>query len=131
MAEFLGDLVILLAMVTVAAGFIFMDRARSSNLGSFAKVGALILIFGGIGTGICASYYMFHFRAAGDFDRAYPPALLQPMGMGMMGKGMGMRMMSNGGMMGSEKDAEGPANKPQMQPDAQVSPEEHKAHHPN
>lgn len=98
MAEFMGDLVVLLAMVVLAAGLWHWDAAKREPRGYPAKVGAWVLILAGIGTGLCASAYMWRFRSAGDFDRAYPPALLQAHDMAMMKKMMdNMDMMPNGG----------------------------------
>lgn len=95
MAEFMGDFVVLSAMVVLAAGLWFLDAAKRESRGLPAKLGAWVLILAGIATGVCASSYMFAFRSAGDFDRAYPPALLQVHDMEMMKKMMGM--MQSGG----------------------------------
>lgn len=96
MAEFMGDFVVLLAMVLLAAGLWHLDLAKRDSRGTPAKLSAWVLILAGIGGGVCASSYMWVFKSAGDFDRAYPPALLQVHDMEMMKKMMG-NMMPNGG----------------------------------
>lgn len=91
MAEFMGDFVVLLAMVVLASGLWLFDVAKRDSRGTSAKLGAWVLILSGIGTGICASSYMWVFKSAGDFDRAYPPMMLQhdmKMMGGMMNSGM-------------------------------------------
>ena len=97
MAEFMGDFVVLLAMVVLAGGLWHWDMAKRDARGYPAKVAAWVLILAGFGTGLCASTYMLKFKSAGDFDRAYPPALLQVHDMDMMRKMMGgMGQMQNG-----------------------------------
>jgi hypothetical protein len=77
MAEFMGDFVVLLAMGVLASGLWLLDVTKRDSRGLSAKLGAWVLILAGFGAGVCASSYMWTFRSAGDFDRAYPPMLLQ------------------------------------------------------
>ena len=112
MAEFMGDFVVLLAMIVLGAGLWLLDVAKRDSRGTSAKLSAWVLILAGIGGGVCASSYMWAFRSAGDFDRAYPPALLQVHDMEMMKKMMS-NMMPNG-----------------APPAAPGAPDDHSAHHP-
>ena len=112
MAEFMGDFVVLTALAMLSWGFWKLDVVKRESRGTPAKVAAWVLIVAGVGTALCASYYMFQFRSAGDFDRAYPPALVQVHDMDMMKKMMG-DMMHKDGAPGA----------------ATASPDEHAGHH--
>ena len=114
MAEFMRDFVVISAMVLLASGLWVLDLVKRDSRGLSAKLSAWVVILAGIGAGVCASSYMWVFRSAGDFDRAYPPALLQVHDMAMMKKMM-ETMMSNG------------TTSP---PAAPAAPDDHSAHHP-
>ncbi len=116
MAEFLGDFVVLLALVGVGSGLWHLDLVKRESRGTPAKLGAWILILAGAGTAICAASYMLRYRAAGDFDHAYPAAMMQMHDMDMMKK-----------MMGGAGPIDGMEGAPTSAP---ASATEHAAHHP-
>ncbi len=89
MAQFLGDIVFILELVTVAAGLFVLSIAKKEG-SPFIKSSGLLLVIGGLVIAICSSFFYVKYLFQGEFDSAMP-------GRGMMGNMMNGRMGS--GMM--------------------------------
>lgn len=70
MTQFLGGIAGMLEIFAIAAGFILLHLAAKAPPAKLLKVAAIILIVGGIGSGLCTGYYWFKYQRAGHFDRA-------------------------------------------------------------
>lgn len=95
MAQFLGDIAGILEIITVAAGLMILHRGRTDGAG-LVKLAGVVLIVGGLGSGLCTGYYWVKYQQSGAFETAYPQ---HGMDMDKMMKHM-HQMMGDGGMMG-------------------------------
>ncbi len=105
MAQFLGDIVFILELVTVAAG-IFVFSIGKEKGSSLIKSSALILIIGGVLMAICSTFFYTKYFLQGDFDSVRPTrGMMWNMMNGRMGSGM-MRGMGRGMMDLEDMDPE-------------------------
>ncbi len=72
MTQFLGDIAGILEIFAIAAGLVLLHAASKEPAAKFMKAAGLVLVVGGIGVGLCTTWYWFKYHAAGDFDRAVP-----------------------------------------------------------
>lgn len=70
MAQFLADIAGMLEIFAVAAGLVLLHKASKEPPAKFLKAAGLVLVIGGIGVGLCTSWYWFKYQAAGEFDSA-------------------------------------------------------------
>ena len=95
MAEFLGDLTVLAATTLAVWGLLLYQRGREAASGLIRVAGLLALLVG-IGTALCAGFYMIKYQRQGDFDHAYPARVMGPGEMTMPGMQPGMQMSRRG-----------------------------------
>lgn len=93
MAQFLADIAGLLAVFAIAGGLVVLHRARAEAPAALYRAAGLVLIVGGLGVGLCTTYYWLQYRSHGEFATAYMPMpanMMMPdsMSPGMMGQGM-------------------------------------------
>lgn len=99
MAEFLGDLTVLAATTLAVWGLLLYQRGREASSTLIRAAGSLALLVG-LGTALCAGFYMIKYQRQGDFDHAYPARFMGQGEMAMMpgtymprrGMGRGMPM---------------------------------------
>ena len=66
MGMFLADLAFAVELITIALGFYFLYLAKREKSQEI-KIGAYILLVGGIGAIVCTTYYTLLFWNAGKF----------------------------------------------------------------
>ncbi len=121
MAQFMGDLVLILELVIVAAGLYILAIAKKDG-SKLIKSSALLLIIGGVFMATCSTYFYMKYYFQGEFESAtygsssmwYRMHRGYRMGPGMMQQpgGMGPGMMQQGDGMGpgmmQQNDGTGP-----------------------
>jgi len=53
----------------IGAGLVLLHLASKDPAAKLLKAAGLVLLLGGIGVGICTSYYWFQYQGAGHFAR--------------------------------------------------------------
>lgn len=69
MTQFLGDIAGMLEIFAIAAGLVLLHKAGEQSA-KLLKLAGVVLIVGGIGVGLCTSWYWFKYQAAGELDHA-------------------------------------------------------------
>lgn len=98
MAEFLGDIAVMLNVLIFGIGLVILHYGRKEKAGLLVMSGSVLTIAAVLGF-ICSVYYFFDYRSQGAFDQAYPTHQMM-MKDGMMGPGM----MHNQGKEGAPSD---------------------------
>ena len=78
MAKFLGDIALVLELLTVCGGLLLLSL--KGDKGVLVKVASFILIIGGITLGLCTSYHHFKYHFAGNYENAYPSSSFEKRG---------------------------------------------------
>jgi hypothetical protein len=78
MAAFLGEIAFLLGVVVAAAGLVVFGRAGAQPSGVlFGRLAGALLFVAGAASAICTGMLYSKFYKAGEFDHAYPPAMMR------------------------------------------------------
>ncbi|MDX2224130.1 MAG: hypothetical protein SFV21_15375 [Rhodospirillaceae bacterium] len=134
MANFIGDIALVLSIALFCTGLIVWDTAQRPAA-VLSRVAAVVMIVGGLSMSVCVAYYWLTYRFAGQFETAYPVDMRG--GMGGMGQDGMMWQMMRGGMRdgtgdgdmmqgGMGRDEPAPAS-PAAAP---ATDAEHEQHHP-
>lgn len=69
MTQFTGDIAGILEIFAIAAGLVVLHYGKK-EAATLLKAAGIILLAGGILSGICTSYYWFKYHSAGIFDKS-------------------------------------------------------------
>lgn len=81
MGMFQGDLAFTVELIAIALGFYFLHLSKKENSKDI-KIGAYILIVGGIFTALCTGYYLTKYWMSGSYS--HPPMSRMNSGKSMM-----------------------------------------------
>ena len=70
MAQFLGDIAGMMEIFAVALVLVLLHRAAGQPKAMLLKVAGAVLVVGGIGVGLCTTWYWLEYRADGAFEHA-------------------------------------------------------------
>jgi hypothetical protein len=70
MDQFLGDIAGMMEIFAIGAGLVLLHLASKEPPAKLLKAAGLVLLLGGLGVGICTSYYWFQYQGAGHFAGA-------------------------------------------------------------
>ena len=68
MAQFLGDIAGMMEIFAVAAGLVLLHRASKDESAKLLKAAGVVLVIGGVGVGLCTTWYWLQYHSAGAFD---------------------------------------------------------------
>jgi hypothetical protein len=86
MAEFLGDIAVMLEVLIFGIGLVILHYGRKEKAGLLLTSGTVLTI-AAVLSFACSLYYYLEYRSQGAFDQAYPTHQMMVKD-GMMGPGM-------------------------------------------
>ncbi len=71
MTQFLADIAGMLEVFAIAAGLVLLHRASKEAPAKLIKTAGWVLVAGGVGVGLCTSYYWFKYQSQGEFESTH------------------------------------------------------------